>query len=555
MPISAGIDETDIEHYIAQVEASSVLGRSKRRARLLSHLIRSEYLEQGDRLKAYSIGLDIFGKPTEFDPAADSVVRVEMGRLRSALALFEASEFNDTRIIVDIPVGTYRPTIELREPVAEDISSDAVEERALVYTKIRLFARYLVIPVLAVMAVMLVLWQSLWPPGEAQTIGIQVSVTDTTDKLAIEAKSSLIRALSRTTTFSLLEPKTPNELATGASFKVAISTSNLDEMFAVSIELVDLSSDRLLWSSKLSAETQALLISDVETRSASELRVRLFGASKEILEGLDPEDLSPEALFVLATWVPGVARSAIEWELMRVHYARLALSKDPDFGAAHSVLADKLGYLANVYEPSDNQETYAAALFHSQRAMELSPLDPDVVFNVAQSHWHFGRLSQSRNAMARVLELDPRHDLARFLHLVIPYTCAVAPQQILAEAIDFDQTLSADNPLRWMTLTWIGWLHMFREEWSEALAAEEAAALIFETPYTFMRRAAILNQLDRRGDAIDVINRQSDNWNGFDPRHYARSVVPRLCSESSRPERFIQYYSDLSDAIDGRINN
>jgi len=123
MSRSEDIGTADIDAYIAQVEASAVLGRSKRRIRLLRHLIRSEVLGQGDRLKAYSIGLDIFGKPSEFDPSSDSVVRVEMGRLRTALASFEASDFAETRIVVDIPVGTYRPTVELRDPSVEARSS------------------------------------------------------------------------------------------------------------------------------------------------------------------------------------------------------------------------------------------------------------------------------------------------------------------------------------------------------------------------------------------------------------------------------------------------
>lgn len=64
MPLSDDIRQEDIDAYIACIEASAILGRSKRRLRLLTHLMQSEFLGHGDQLKAYSIGLDIFGNRT-----------------------------------------------------------------------------------------------------------------------------------------------------------------------------------------------------------------------------------------------------------------------------------------------------------------------------------------------------------------------------------------------------------------------------------------------------------------------------------------------------------
>lgn len=516
--------------------------------RLLAHLVRSEYLGQGDRLKAYSIGLDIFDKPSEFDPAADSVVRVEMGRLRTALALFEASEFSDTRIVVDIPVGTYRPTITLRnhpnDPAEPDTPLLGPRPK-----KVRAVAKLAMLAVVVIAAVFLAFGGDKPPPATSPTIGIQISVVEPSDASVRDVKSALARALLRSKVFNLFEPTEQGQRASDANFEVMLSVSQIDEQYRATVELLDVVANRFVWSKTYKAETQSSLITGVETKIARELRVRLFGASKAFLETANPKDLSPEALFVLATWVPGVAQAAIDWEMTRIDFARQALDQDPDFGAAHSVLADKLAYLANVYEPVDTAENHAAALFHARRAMELSPLDPDVVFNVAQSHWHSGRNSESRATMARVLELDPGHDLARFLHHVIPYTCAVAPTDALEAAIQFDAALSPDNPIRWLTLTWIGWLHMYREEWEEALAAEEAAARIFEIPYAFMRRAAILNQLDRFQEAELAISRQAENWAGFDPVHYARAAIARLCSETAEPEVFLGYYLDLSDAL------
>lgn len=551
LPDRRDISQADIDAYIAQVEASAVLGRSKRRIRLLAHLITSECLGQGDRLKAYSIGLDIFGKPSEFDPATDSVVRVEMGRLRTALTVFEASTFADTRIVVDIPVGTYRPTVALRHPVNETAPAEAVvapKPKRRVDKRTWAIALGLVAILFAGVGVRNLAFTRDAPP----TIGVQVSAADPSDAKIDDFRNALAENLSRSKAFSILEPTAHRARNTNVRYNVKLSVSKIDDSYNATTALVDTSDQRLVWSKTVKADSLALLLVSMENNVARELRVRLFGASKEFLETVDPKDLSPEALFVLATWVPGVSQPAVEWEESRIALARRALAAAPDFGAAHSVVADKLAYLANVYRPIDTPGNHAAALYHANRAMDFSPLDPDVVFNVAQSYWHSGLIAESQAIMARAVELDPNHDIAQFLKLVIPYTCQVAPRQIVDQAIAFDARLSSDNPIRWGTLTWIGWLYANREEWDAALAAEEAAARIFQVPYSFMRRAMVLNKLNRPQDAINVIARQKQNWEKFDPEHFVNSTVVRLCRENPEPGAILENYHDLLDTLQGR---
>lgn len=544
MPDRNDINQVDIDAYIAQVEASAVLGRSKRRIRLLTHLITSEVLGQGDRLKAYSIGLDIFGKPSEFDPATDSVVRVEMGRLRTALTVFEASTFATTDIVVDIPVGTYRPTIALRHLSGEHGAADAPPRPAPKRTAGKR-AWVIALGVVAILCVGLGIRNFALPRAASATIGVQISASDPSDATMNELKTALAEDLSRSRSFSILASSAQQQRHGDARFDIELSVSKIDDNYKATTALVDLDNQRLIWSKTLKAESLSDLRTSFENTVARELRVRLFGASKEFLEKLDPDDLSPEALFVLATWVPGVAESAVDWEQSRIELAKRALTQAPDFGAAHSVVADKLAYLANVYAPADTAENHAAALYHAKRAMDLSPLDPDVVFNVAQSYWHSGLIAESQATMSRVVELDPNHDLAQFLRMVIPYTCAAAPRQIVDQAIAFDATLSSDNPIRWLTLTWIGWLHINREDWASALLAEDAAARIFQVPYSFMRRALVLNKLSRPQDAIDVIARQQQNWEKFDPAHYINETAVRLCRENPEPEAILSHYQDL----------
>ena len=60
------------------------------------------------RIKAYSIALDVMERDEDFDNSIDSIVRVEMHRLRKNLSLFNARN-SDYKI--KIPKASYIPII------------------------------------------------------------------------------------------------------------------------------------------------------------------------------------------------------------------------------------------------------------------------------------------------------------------------------------------------------------------------------------------------------------------------------------------------------------
>lgn len=88
---------------------SGLEGASERQRMLLSYLVTEELEGRGDRLKAYAIATEVFGRSQDFDPQTDSIVRVEIGRLRQALERYYLTEGKDAAIVITIPKGQYRP--------------------------------------------------------------------------------------------------------------------------------------------------------------------------------------------------------------------------------------------------------------------------------------------------------------------------------------------------------------------------------------------------------------------------------------------------------------
>lgn len=111
----AGPDASDIRVALDTVLAKGLGDASERQQRLLAYLVGEELEGRGDRLKAYSIATEVFGRGSDFDAQQDSIVRVEIGRLRKSLELFYATAGRDERVRFLIDKGQYRPRFEIAD--------------------------------------------------------------------------------------------------------------------------------------------------------------------------------------------------------------------------------------------------------------------------------------------------------------------------------------------------------------------------------------------------------------------------------------------------------
>ena len=58
---------------------------------------------------------EVLGKGSSFDPKADPIVRIQIGRLRAKLERYYQVEGSEDPIIIDIPKGAYVPHFEQRK--------------------------------------------------------------------------------------------------------------------------------------------------------------------------------------------------------------------------------------------------------------------------------------------------------------------------------------------------------------------------------------------------------------------------------------------------------
>ena len=118
MPLSSPFDcnEEDVADVRAQVQRiaySDAFKHSERRQKFLRYIVEEALAGRADRLKGYTIATDVFERPSTFDPQLDPVVRIEAGRLRDKLHEYYATEGRLDSVIIDLPKGSYVPSIKL----------------------------------------------------------------------------------------------------------------------------------------------------------------------------------------------------------------------------------------------------------------------------------------------------------------------------------------------------------------------------------------------------------------------------------------------------------
>ena len=94
--------------------ASDELSRSPQLGAFLRFVVDAVLQGKSDRIKAYTIGVDVLRRDAKFDPQLDPIVRVEATRLRRTIDRYYAGPGKADVVRIDLPRGSYIPTFSRR---------------------------------------------------------------------------------------------------------------------------------------------------------------------------------------------------------------------------------------------------------------------------------------------------------------------------------------------------------------------------------------------------------------------------------------------------------
>lgn len=102
-------DREAVNQALARLLAWPDIARSPQLANFLTYIVERRLGGEAQAIKAYSIAVDVFGRPPDFDPQADPIVRVQARRLRGLLDQYYRGPGADDPLRIELPIGRYVP--------------------------------------------------------------------------------------------------------------------------------------------------------------------------------------------------------------------------------------------------------------------------------------------------------------------------------------------------------------------------------------------------------------------------------------------------------------
>jgi adenylate cyclase len=119
--------DAQVREQLDRILASPGFQGASRRTRLLRYLVEEVLEGRGNSLKELVIATEVFERAPDYDPQVDSLVRVEMGRLRSRIQEYYGQAGSGEPVRIEIPKGSYRPVFAFRGAPSEALPEPSVD--------------------------------------------------------------------------------------------------------------------------------------------------------------------------------------------------------------------------------------------------------------------------------------------------------------------------------------------------------------------------------------------------------------------------------------------
>ena len=112
----ASVPEETIREELARVLSSHEFRASKRSQEFLRYAVENTLNGHTDLLKERTIGIEVFGRSTSYEPSDDATVRVKAGDVRKRLGLYYSEQGAQNPVRIELPGGTYVPEFRWERP-------------------------------------------------------------------------------------------------------------------------------------------------------------------------------------------------------------------------------------------------------------------------------------------------------------------------------------------------------------------------------------------------------------------------------------------------------
>ncbi len=397
------LEQEQVRASLSNMLACPLFAGSPRQARFLDYLVTNTLAGDADRLKGYTIAVEVFDRKDDFDPSLDAIVRVEATRLRNKLREYYDTYGKQDNVRIDFPKGGYALELALQHSQPENSVVSPVKFPALVEDK----------PALAVLPFANI---GVDNAKEYFADGVVDSL------ISMFSRLSGLFVISRQSSFAYKNTtKTSKEIAAelGVRYLLEGSVQHAGGQVRVAAQLVDTQNGGHIWSDRFDRELKDIfaLQDDLTQNIVSVLQIKLDGAEAALF-GIQ-ETKSIEAHDILLQGIATHRKYTKKTTNEAIAMYNKALVLDPNYAAAHAWLARSLALMRSQLWTRD-QVSLDAALVHARRAVELDPQSSYAISMLGWVQlWHKNR-DESIAECRRAVALDPNNAEAQlFLSTVL----------------------------------------------------------------------------------------------------------------------------------------
>lgn len=563
------IPADEIRTELQKILASTQLARCPQLQRLLNFLVEEKLAGRGEQLKEYVLAVGVFGRPADFDPRLDSLVRVEARRLRATLEKYYQNQGGGDSIHIELQKGSYLPVF--RRPAPVDLSATSQDNRVAPFSSVvarnmpwlrnaKLILLIVSIAAVATVTAFLLHDRRVQALSERDSIVIGEVLNSTGDPSFDDAlKQGLTMALEQSPFLNIISERRtgqvlklmgrqPNErlnpelarevcLRTASKATVAGSIGLLGNQYVLGLTATNCSSGDAFAHLQVQAGGKESVLKALGT-AASSLRGKL-GESLSSIQKFDApiEEVTTPSLEALQAYSLGRQTAREKGSPSDIPLYKRALELDPDFAVAYAALG--VSYV-NLGQPSIGSDYVRKAYDLREHVSEREK------YRISAYYYHtvLGDLDKASQVYELWKQSYPR-DVAAYINLGIAYVWLGQYEKSLTEMKEALR-LEPTNVLSYTNVAAL-YIKLGRPEEAQAVLQQSAArnltskflrsnlgylAFLRNDPSVMERQLAEVR--DRPGDEDPLLSQQSDTEAYFGRLHKAREFSQRAVDAAVR---------------------
>jgi serine/threonine-protein kinase len=468
--------------HLSGILASAAFSKADRISRFLRFAVEESLGGRASQISEYSIGVEVYDRPTTFDARLDSIVRVEAGRLRSKLREYYETEGRNLPIRIEFPKGGYTPVFKEVDAVTREPRVSAPSPRGL--------------RALAVLP-----FSDLSPQRDQEYLGDGIAE----ELMFVLSRLREVRVASQTSIFAFKgKPHDIREIGKilGVDAVVEGSVRKSGPQLRISAQLIDVSTGFRTWSNVYDRE-----LNDVFTIQQDIARSVLEALTETLLKSAT-EELGKASTSNIAAHT-AYLKGRFFWNRQTEESLRLAIGEferalieDPAFARAYVGISDCYrllefwGALAPEVAIPKAKQAVANAL-----ALDSSLPEAHAAHAVLEAvyEWNWASAEQE---FRRVFEALPNYPIA---HQAYGVMCLV-PQRRLDEAIGELKIALQLDPLALWVNAQLGFVYFLNRQYEQAVAQLRQTLELDERFYlAHLFLAAAYSQLGKLKEALAAL--------------------------------------------------